>query len=364
VTTTQTELPDPLVPAGVDMTGFDYMPLKGNRLFRSDFNAHATDAEWRAGVTLWWEAWNQIPAASLPSDDVALARLAGFGRDVRAWKKVRRRALHGFVLCSDGRLYHEMLAEFALEADGKRRYDRERQRKHRAGLAAKKGQDRVPLSQGRHSVTSADVAGEEKRSEEKRRESPPPRVTDSAAARDVPQGGGGGGGAAAIVDEFLRLRGELFPHESSLAAATMTLATQAAQFLETGAPTELVIELLRREMRREAPTGQAPTSLKAFHRSIGRAIAQHLASGRPLVLPRAADRPQQRGGDMMAARDAERSQWTCRLQSFFAGGQWFSQWGPKPGERGCMAPDDLVAELRPSGRSEAPQSPAPSEAIH
>ena len=42
--------------------------------------------------------------------------LAEFGRDVRGWRKVSAVALHGWVLCSDGRLYHRVVAEKALEA--------------------------------------------------------------------------------------------------------------------------------------------------------------------------------------------------------------------------------------------------------
>jgi uncharacterized protein YdaU (DUF1376 family) len=129
-------LPEPLVPAEVDLRGLEYMPLMGLHLFGSDFNAQATDAEWRAAVTLWWAAWNQVPAASLPNDDVALCRHADFGRDVRAWRRVRERALHKFVLCSDGRLYHSFLAKQALIAWEKRREDQvardnEKERKKR-----------------------------------------------------------------------------------------------------------------------------------------------------------------------------------------------------------------------------------------
>nr|WP_246248551.1 DUF1376 domain-containing protein [Sphingomonas hominis] len=84
----------------------------------------ASDSEWRAGLTLWWAAWTQCPAASLPDDDAALCRLADLGRDVKAWKKMRERALHGFVKCSDGRLYHPVLAQQALVAWDKRQQDR------------------------------------------------------------------------------------------------------------------------------------------------------------------------------------------------------------------------------------------------
>jgi len=123
---------NPLTPEGCDLRGLEWMPLYGGRLFGSDFDAHATDAEWRAALQLWWAAWNQVPAASLPDDDVALCRLAGFGRDVKAWRKVKSRALYGFALCTDGRLYHRALAAFAIDSWQRRLKDRERKAKYRA----------------------------------------------------------------------------------------------------------------------------------------------------------------------------------------------------------------------------------------
>ncbi|MGE0383458.1 MAG: DUF1376 domain-containing protein [Gammaproteobacteria bacterium] len=134
-----TDAPAPLVPAHVDLRGLDYMPLFGLHLFGSEFNAASSDSEWRAAVTLWWAAWNQVPAASLPNDDTALCRLADLGRDVKEWKRLREKALHGFVLCSDGRLYHKFLSKQALVAWDKRVQERERKRKWRE---KKQGQER------------------------------------------------------------------------------------------------------------------------------------------------------------------------------------------------------------------------------
>lgn len=125
------QLPDPLVPAEVDLRGLDYMPFFGNHLFGSDFNARCTDAEWRAGVTLWWAAWNQQPAGSLPDDDMSLCRLADLGRDVKLWRKVKANAMRGFVKCSDDRLYHSFLCKQVLVAWEKRIQERERKRKWR-----------------------------------------------------------------------------------------------------------------------------------------------------------------------------------------------------------------------------------------
>lgn len=115
------QLPDPMVPAEVDLRGLEYMPLLGARLFSSDFALNASDAEFRRGLQLWWAAWNQVPAASLPDSDRAQAKLAGFEDETSPnWRKVRKQALDGFIKCSDGRLYHPVLARQALIAWEKR----------------------------------------------------------------------------------------------------------------------------------------------------------------------------------------------------------------------------------------------------
>ncbi len=93
------------------------MPLDVARLRDSDLAIEATGDEFRAAVLLWCASWGQVPAGSLPNSDTALAAYAGYGRgDIKGWKKVREGALRGFVECSDGRLYHPVVAEKALEA--------------------------------------------------------------------------------------------------------------------------------------------------------------------------------------------------------------------------------------------------------
>ncbi|WP_223879555.1 DUF1376 domain-containing protein [Dechloromonas sp. CZR5] len=107
---------EPLTPSGCDLRGFPFMPLDVVRLRDSDIAAISSGDEFRCAVLLWCASWHQIPAASLPDDDIILAQLAGFGRVVKEWKKVREGSLRGWVKCSDGRLYHPVVAEKANEA--------------------------------------------------------------------------------------------------------------------------------------------------------------------------------------------------------------------------------------------------------
>lgn len=117
------ELPYPLTPADCDLRDFPHMPLMVARLRDSRFSSHSTGDGFRAGVLLWSASWHQIPAASVPNDDVELSQLTGYGRVTVEFMKVKTEALHGFALCSDGRWYHAVVAEKALAAwDGKLRY--------------------------------------------------------------------------------------------------------------------------------------------------------------------------------------------------------------------------------------------------
>ena len=107
---------EPLTTIECDLRNFAFMPLDVLRLRDSEFSALASGDEFRAGVLLWAAAWHQVPAASLPDDDRILAVLAGYGRGVNDWLAVREGALRGFIKCSDGRLYHPVIAEKANEA--------------------------------------------------------------------------------------------------------------------------------------------------------------------------------------------------------------------------------------------------------
>jgi hypothetical protein len=126
----------PLVPPAVDLRDFPFMPLDVRRLLNSETWVLGTAEEKVAAINLWCEAWHQIPAASLPNNDRMLAHLSKAGD---RWKKVREHALRGWLLCDDGRLYHSVIAEKAVEAWEKKVRQRERGRR---GNAVRWGSDR------------------------------------------------------------------------------------------------------------------------------------------------------------------------------------------------------------------------------
>lgn len=105
-------LPDPLVPAEVDLRDFPGMWLDVDRVLKSETWRLGTSDEKAAAITLWMESWHEVPAASLPNNDRLLLKLS----QAEKWPKSRSHALRGWVACNDGRLYHPVVAEKALEA--------------------------------------------------------------------------------------------------------------------------------------------------------------------------------------------------------------------------------------------------------
>lgn len=103
----------PLTPKECDVSSFPFMPLDIDRLLNSETWILGEDSEKVASMTLWLKSWSQIPAASIPNNDKMLAHLSGMGGK---WKKVKEHALRGWVDGGDGRLYHPVVAEKALEA--------------------------------------------------------------------------------------------------------------------------------------------------------------------------------------------------------------------------------------------------------
>jgi hypothetical protein len=108
-----TTLPEPLTPPDCDLRGLPYMPLDVIRLIDSDMFAETTGDEFKAAVALWCKSWTQVPAASLPNKDMVLAHLSG---NAAKWKRIKEGAMRGWILCSDDRWYHPVVAEKALAA--------------------------------------------------------------------------------------------------------------------------------------------------------------------------------------------------------------------------------------------------------
>ena len=111
------ERPDPLVPEEVDLTDFKFMPLEVARLLDSEWWTLACLTDPRlcmAALNLWAKAWHQRPSASLPDSDPVLATWSRLS--LADFKELKHAIMGPWVLCSDGRWYHPVVAEKAIDA--------------------------------------------------------------------------------------------------------------------------------------------------------------------------------------------------------------------------------------------------------
>src|ERR1700744_2121165 len=110
------DLPAPLVPVDCDLRDFRFMPLEVERLRRSKawlICKRQPELAFHM-VNLWMASWHEMPAASLEDDDDVLADAAVC--EPKPWARLRETILRGWVKCSDGRLYHPVVAEKARES--------------------------------------------------------------------------------------------------------------------------------------------------------------------------------------------------------------------------------------------------------
>jgi uncharacterized protein YdaU (DUF1376 family) len=110
---------EPLTSPDCDCTDLDSFMLNVERLMASELVALSSHEVISAALFLWCRAWKQLPAASLPDDDRVLAAYARL--PAKRFSRLKDEILRGFVKCSDGRLYHRVLAVEAMRAFAKKK---------------------------------------------------------------------------------------------------------------------------------------------------------------------------------------------------------------------------------------------------
>lgn len=103
-------LPDPLNTPDCDVRHREDMPLQMEKV--NSFAKTVSPAGLMAALKVWWTAWREVPAGSLPSDDETLRQLVGVV-PAPGWEQLKHEALTGFVLCNDGRYYHPFITKLA-----------------------------------------------------------------------------------------------------------------------------------------------------------------------------------------------------------------------------------------------------------
>lgn len=260
-------LPKPLTPPGVDMAPFEYMPLNVAQLQRSETWAMASGDEAKAAMNLWMKAWQEVPAASLPNNEAVLATWSGSGPN---WSEVRDVALRGFVLCSDGRLYHQKMAEKVIESLAKMR--RQRHQTQAATSARKtRSSQRNDSRNGQRNDDRNDEVNGRRKVEDRIMESP--AATSStmppARAREEQQQDFLDDEAKPIAERFLSLREELWPETMDPVATADQLARQAAEWLGAGMNAATLSAVIERKMHHASGP---PNSLEAYAMALRNAM--------------------------------------------------------------------------------------------
>lgn len=102
----------PLTPPNCNLRDFAFMPVDVQRVLESETWLGGSGDARAAALALWLRSWHQVPAGSLPNNDLLLAQLSTISK----WRAVKQHALRGWIECSDGRLYHPVVCEKVLEA--------------------------------------------------------------------------------------------------------------------------------------------------------------------------------------------------------------------------------------------------------
>jgi len=133
------DLPAPLVPSNTDLTQFPFMMVEVQKFLKSDtwYAAGENSLIAYVSVNLWFKSFHQIPASSLPNDDGKLAKIADCS--LKKFQSVKSVVMKGWILCSDGRLYHKTVAERVLDA-----WIKKLEKKKKAKINAAKSHKKEP----------------------------------------------------------------------------------------------------------------------------------------------------------------------------------------------------------------------------
>lgn len=157
------ELPRAPVPPECDLTTLGWYPCHVRLMLGHRINdpLRTTPEQFRAAMRLMWEAWHQVPAASLPDDNMRLADLAGYKTNIPAWNRVKAGALCDFVQCADGRWYSITLLPEAIIAWRRKNNLSAEYAEQRQKLNRNRGHKAAPIEQGNLPLMSVIATGAE-----------------------------------------------------------------------------------------------------------------------------------------------------------------------------------------------------------
>lgn len=255
---------EPLTPPDCDLTNFKYMPLEVARLRKS--------TEWRQGkknpevafysLNLWMASWHEVPSGSLEDDDDALADAAMC--DSRRWPKVREKVLRKWVKCSDGRLYHPVVAEKANESW-------EAKHQNREGLARAREAKKRKAAEAAAKAAADAVANTTSDTETVSVAEPATGLKGSEVNRSEEKGSEGKGTTDAVARLNTDTKRVLDDIEPFLSMPIPITGANVRPWLQAGATPELIIATIRDRTarKRDAKPDWVPTNgLGYFHKAV------------------------------------------------------------------------------------------------
>lgn len=316
--------PSPMTSPDCDCRGLPFMPLEVTRLRDSDLVMLSSGDEFKAAVLLWSAAWLQVPAASLPDDDRILAKLSTY--PLAEWSTLREQALRGWVKCSDGRLYHSVIADLASSAFLKRKGQagkaNSRWAKERARKAAESESAPIVEPEECHGIATAMQGTLE--------------VKEKISVSNETSVGGADDPVKQAFDEW-----------NELAAR---LALPKARTLDPARRKAIRVRLADGGMAawREALAAVARSPhCRGENERHWRAdldfVCQAKSWRRLLEGFYGDDAPATVATAPLAEWTPDR--WRAALEWFEESGRWGAAWGPKPTEPGCRAPKEILAAL-------------------
>jgi hypothetical protein len=323
------QLPPPLVPSDVSLGGNDWFPLYHRRLLKSRWWRIASDVARSRNVDLWCHAFEELPAGSLPDDDLELADLAGFGRDMAAFVALKSEILAPWTLCNDGRWYHPALCEVVLEVwertDERRRKERQRQAAHRARIRGHTHGDDNDRSEG---VT---------------RDNPSlSRVTDPEVTHE---------GASQTDRRDKKETGASAPPLAPVKASKVEPWKADAEFLALWDAATPEMRKRAKSMRKVWPEFEKarkalePGTIRAGMLAYRKGDPDVARTGGPGLHIWLRDRTfEQWGDDASAATAWTPAQWSMAVKLWKESGEWGETLGPAPGQPACRVPQPVLTE--------------------
>lgn len=103
--------PAPPYAATANMRKFDSLMMNVKTVTSGELALSSPLPVFKAVILLQMEAWQQLPAGSLPNDDLALSRLSSLGPE---WPQYKRQCMRGWYLANDNRLYSDDMTQRVL----------------------------------------------------------------------------------------------------------------------------------------------------------------------------------------------------------------------------------------------------------